>query len=93
LSKGKKKHTPARNIPVSKADVERAKKQAADDAVRLAMVIFPSVLLDKEGYDKDRLSRCWKHIEERSSAIAEGRASVNDWQKILRDEYGITLWL
>ena len=93
MSKGKKKHTPARNIPVSKADVERAKKLAADEGVKLAMVIFLSVLLDKEGYDKERLKRVWKHIEDRSEAITQGYVSVNDLYKVLRDEYEVVLWL
>jgi len=93
LSKGKKKHTPARNIPVSKADVERAKKLAADEGVKLAMVIFLSVLLDKEGYDKERLQQVWKHIEDRSQAITDGYVSVNDLYKVLRDEYEVVLWL
>lgn len=93
MSKGKKKHTPARNIPVSKADVERAKKLAADEGVKLAMVIFLSVLLDKEGYDKERLQQVWKHIEDRSQAITDGYVSVNDLYKVLRDEYEVVLWL
>ena len=93
MSKGKKKHTPARNIPVSKADVERAKKQAADEGVKLAMVIFLSVLLDKEGFDKEGLQRVWKHIEDRSEAITQGYVSVNDLYKVLRDEYEVVLWL
>ena len=93
MSKGKKKHTPARNIPVSKADVERAKKQAADEGVKLAMVIFLSVLLDKEGFDKEGLQRVWKHIEDRSEAITKGYVSVNDLYKVLRDEYEVVLWL
>ena len=93
MSKGKKKHTPARNIPVSKADVERAKKLAADEGVKLAMVIFLSVLLDKEGYDKERLQQVWKYIEDRSQAITDGYVSVNDLYKVLRDEYEVVLWL
>ena len=93
MSKGKKKHTPARNIPVSKADVDRAKKLAADEGVKLAMVIFLSVLLDKEGYDKERLQQVWKHIEDRSQAITDGYVSVNDLYKVLRDEYEVVLWL
>lgn len=91
MSKGKKKKTPPSHIPVSKADVDRAKKTASDEAVSLAMVIFLTVLLDKEGYDKDGLSRVWKFVEELSDSIVKKYVSVYDLRKVLRDEYGIAL--
>ena len=51
MSKSKKKKTPLRCIPVSMADLNRAKDEAADKATKVALVVLLSVLLDKEGYD------------------------------------------
>lgn len=78
-------------IPVSKADVVKAKKAAEDRAVTLAWSIFFTCLRDKEGYDIDGLQRVWKEVEDLSESIAKGYCSVEDLRNVLREEAGVLL--
>lgn len=91
MSKSKKKKTPLRCIPVSMADLNRAKDEAADRGTKVALVVLLSVLLDKEGYDAERLQRVFNYAMSRSEDIAKKRASIQDWVTVLRDEYGVML--
>lgn len=83
--------TNPRRIPCSRADVERAKTQAVQDAIRLAWAIIFTVLLDKEGYGQEGLQRVWHFAEKLSEEVAEGRVSVADLRQVLLEEYGIQL--
>ena len=91
MSKSKKKKTPLRCIPVSMADLNRAKDEAADKATKVALVVLLSVLLDKEGYGQEGLQRVWHFAEKLSEEVAEGRVSVADLRQVLLEEYGIQL--
>ena len=92
MSKGKRKHTPACRIPVSMADMNREVDKATNDACRLSTIIFLSVLLDKEGFDKESLQRVWSEIEDRSESIKKNLASLRDWERVLKDEYEIEVF-
>ena len=93
MAKQKKRPAPPSRRPATQADVLRAKQKGVEDAVRLVQAMVFTVLLDKEGYDKERLQQVWKYIEDRSQAITDGYVSVNDLYKVLRDEYEVVLWL
>lgn len=54
-------------------------------------MVLLSVLLDKEGYDAERLQRVFNYAMSRSEDIAKKRASIQDWVTVLRDEYGVNL--
>lgn len=58
----KKKVNP-RRVPASKADVQKAKKQATSEAVEIAFAILLSALRDKEGFGYTRLRRVWSEVE------------------------------
>lgn len=88
----KKRERKPSEIPATMADVIRAKAEATNKASRLAVIIFFSVLLDKEGYDRESLGRVWKHIEDRSEDIKTGRVKLTDWEKVLKEEYGIEVF-
>lgn len=82
-----KKVNPHRR-PATQADVAKAKREATDNAVRLAWSIFFTVLSDKEGYQLEDLQRVWKEIEDLSDSIAKGYCTVRDLRQILREEVG-----
>lgn len=82
-----KKVNPHRR-PATQADVSKAKREATDNAVRLARSIFFTVLSDKEGYQLEDLKRVWKEIEDLSDSIAKGYCTVKDLRQILREEVG-----
>lgn len=73
------------------ADVQRAKRDAQDEAVKLAWTIFFTVMRDKEGYGIKRLKRLWGEVEYLSDSIAKGYVNLEELHKVLRDEGGIDL--
>ena len=86
-----KKKTNPRNIPVSQADIIKAKKEAQSTAINYAWAIFFTVMRDKEGYGKKRLRRVWDAVNELSDSIAQGYVNVKDLMRVLEKEAGIVL--
>lgn len=86
----KKKVNP-RRIPVSAADLKRAKNMASDKGVKLAIAIFLTVLCDDFGFSKEQVQYAWKRLNKLSEEIGEGRISTRDLLMVLKDEYGIEL--
>lgn len=78
-----------RKRPATQADVEKAKKQATDEAVSLAMTIFLTVLKDKNGFSNEELQDTWANVESLSASIRDGYVSIYDLRTVLREEYEI----
>lgn len=91
MPKHKKKKVNPNRQPVTKADVNRAKRKAQDNALKAAWSIFFTVLRDKEGYTLDDLRRTWGEVEDLSDSIAKGYCTVADLREILRIEEGVRL--
>lgn len=77
--------------PATQADVKRAKDRAQTDALNLAMVIFLTVLVDKQGYDKEHIREVWNEVNSLSDSIAQGYVSFTDLRKVLDEEYDILI--
>lgn len=86
----KKKPNP-RKRPATQADVQRAKRDAKNEAVQFAWAILFTVLRDKEGYSVEDLRRIWAEVENLSDSIIKGYVSVADLRTALREEAGINL--
>lgn len=84
----RKKVNPRRR-PATQADVNRARDQAVADAVHLCMAVFFTVLLDKEGADKEILHRVWDEVNDLSDSINKGYVTEADLKRVLREEYDI----
>lgn len=83
-----KKLNPRRQ-PATRADVERAKKQAMHDATGLALAIMFTVLRDKRGYTVEDLQQTWREVERLSESVNAGYVSVADLAHALKAEAGI----
>lgn len=81
----KKRINPNR-IPVTQADINRAKREAVDKVMPLFWSVIFTVLRDKEGYDLDGLRRVWSEVEDLSDSLAQGYVSVSDLKHILQIE-------
>ena len=79
-----KKKNPVRQLRES--DIKRIKKEAADDAIRYATVIFLSVMRDNEGYGVKRLKRVYEAIEYLADSISRGDVKLADLEQVLKDE-------
>lgn len=86
----KKKMNPKKK-PVNYADVIKAKKDAENKAIEAVWAIFFSVMKDKEGWGKKRLSRLWSEVNDLSDSIVKGYVSVSDLKHALKIESNIVL--
>ena len=91
MAKGKTKKVNPRRKPASEADVKRAKTSASDQAVKLAIAIFLTVLCDDFSFDKDQIQFAWERMDKLSEEIAERRISARDLITVLREEYNVDL--
>lgn len=85
------KKTNPRKRPATMADVERAKKQAQDEAISLAIAVFLTVMVDKFNYDADKLKAVWDEVNKLSDSIAKGYVNLWDLKQVLADEYEIEI--
>lgn len=85
------KKTNPRRRPATFADVERAKKEASESAVRTCWAIFFTVLYDKEHAQLEDVQRVWNEINELSKSVSGGYVSVSDLCNVLKEEYGVNL--
>lgn len=91
MSKKKKKRTNPNRQPVTMANVNRAKDEARDEAIKMCWSIFFTVLRDKRGYTLEDLQETWGQVEYLSESVKEGRCTVADLRHILGEEEGIAL--
>lgn len=73
------------------ADLERAKKTATDEAISLAIALFLTVMVDKFGYDADKLKAVWDEVNNLSQSVSKGYVNLQDLRRVLIDEYGIEI--
>lgn len=83
------KKTNHRRRPATQADVKRAKREAQNEALSLSMVIFLTVMKDKEGATNEDLYRIWKEIEDLSDSVVQGYVDLWDLKTVLEKEYNI----
>lgn len=91
MAKGKTKKVNPRRKPVSEADLKRAKDIASDQAVKLAIAIFLTVLKDRFDFDNDQIKEARKAMDKLSEEVAEHRISAWDLINVLLEEYGVDL--
>ena len=81
--------TNPKKIPRTEADVKKAFETGVKRGSDVATVIFLTVLLDKFGFDQQRIIKCYHHVMKLSEEIAEKRVSIADLTRVLLEEYGI----
>lgn len=86
-----KKKTNPRRIPVTQADINKAKREVTNKITEYVWSIVFTVLRDKEGYTTEDLRRVWSEIEDLTDSVAKGYCTVSDLKHILKIEEGIQL--
>lgn len=87
----KKKKVNPRRRPVSQADVTKARKDTVNDALKLSIAIFFTVMVDKHGYTAEELKPIWHEVNDLSDGVSKGYVNLDDLQQTLKDEYDIEL--
>lgn len=72
------------------ADVAKAKQDAFAEAVRYAMAIMLTVLVDKFN-GRDYIADVWREVNDLSDSVTKGYVSVPDLIRTLRDEYSVSI--
>lgn len=85
-----KKVNPRRR-PATQADVNKAKRQAKEEAVTFAWAIMFNALRDSFGFGPSRLRKLWGKVNSISDSISEGYIDIQDLIDVLKDEAGIEL--
>ena len=78
-----------RRVPVSQAEVNRAKKDATTNAIHYVWSLFFTVLRDKEGYDIEGLKRVWAEVEDLTDSVMN--CTITDLKHILKTEAGAVI--
>lgn len=76
-------------IPATRADVDRARRMAKEEAADAAIAIMMTALMDKMGWTTEQVLELWGHVQEVSESIREGRITVPDLKDVLKQEAGI----
>ena len=78
-----------KRIPRTEADVRKAKEEGIKDGSSFTSVIFLTVLLDKFGFDQQKIIKCYLAVMKLSEEISEHRVSISDLKHVLLNEYQI----
>lgn len=81
--------TNPKRIPKTQADVKKAFEFGVKNGSDVTSVIFLTVLLDKFGFDQQKIIKCYHQVMKLSEEIAEKRVSIADLTKVLLEEYEI----
>ena len=82
-----KKVNPRRR-PCTEADVNRARDEAVNEAVRYSTAIILTVLVDKFN-GADYIEDIWREVQKLSQEDIERRVTVADLIYVLKTEYNV----
>lgn len=71
--------------------IDDIKRKNTRQTCHFFLVVIASVLTDKFGYTKERTIRVLEEMSERADSINKGYMSLEDLEKVLKDEYNITI--
>ena len=91
MSKPKKKG-PAPNMAPYAVErvIKKAKVEATNEAVSLALVLMFTVLLDKYGAE-EYIEDVWRDWNKLAEEVKEGRVKLHELRDVLRKEYQIKI--
>lgn len=81
------------HIMLRESDVKKMKRDASDKALKYGLVLFLTVMRDKEGYGIKRLQRIYEHMQELADSINKGYVNLFDLEKTLQEEANINIFM
>ena len=85
-----------KRVPLNKADLDkfyRKLEEAKKEALREAWTDIMLALGDIEGFDAFRMERIWNRACSYADDHKKGRSTLEEDERILREEYGAVLIL
>lgn len=80
-------------VHLKQSDVKRIKEDATNAGLKHAILLFFTVMRDKEGYGAKRLKRIYDAVEDLADSINKGYVKPKDLEQVLKDEADITIEL
>ena len=81
------------HIMLRESDVKKMKREASDKALKYGLVLFLTVMRDKEGYGIKRLKRIYDNMQKLADSINKGYVNLFDLEKVLREEANINVFM
>lgn len=87
-----KRKGPAPNLAPWQVEkmIEKAKRDASNEATSMCLTLMLSVLLDKFG-GEDYIKDVYDAWNERARGVLSGEIKLHEWRDVLRKEYGIDI--
>ena len=86
----KKKNT---HIMLRESDIKKMKRDASDKALKYGLVLFLTVMRDKEECEIEELQRIYDYMQDLADSINKGYVSLYDLEKALREEANINIFM
>jgi hypothetical protein len=91
VSKSRKKNVNPNRIPVTMADVEKAKKKGTEDAMRFVTSLMLYVLIDKHDAPFEDIQQLVRELNHCAQCVNEGLVKWKDIERLVFEEYGVEL--
>lgn len=76
-------------VHLKQSEVKKIERKAADAGLKYAILLFFTVMRDKEGYGIKRLKRIYEEVTELADSINKGYVKWQDLEQTLKDEANI----
>lgn len=86
----KKKVNP-RKVPVSQADINKAKRQATEEAMRTIVALVLFILIDKHDAPTEDIQQLASELNYYADSVARGYIKWKDVERVVFEEYGVEL--
>lgn len=73
----------------NKVTEKKIRQNTIEQVARFMYIVVASIVTDKYGYGKQKTEQLLKSIAERSDSVIKGYASIEDFEKVLNEEYDI----
>lgn len=68
---------------------KKVRQKTIEQVARFMYIVVASIVTDKYGYGKAKTEQLLKSIAERADSVIKGYASIEDFEKVLNEEYDI----
>lgn len=78
-------------VQLKQSKIDKIKEEATNEGLKGAIIIFFSVMRDKEGYGIKRLKRIYNEAVDLADSLKKGYVKMEDLEKALKDEANINI--
>ena len=79
-------------IQLKQSKIDKIKEDATNEGLKGAIILFFSVMRDKEGYGIKRLQRIYDEVVDLADSLKKGYVKMEDLEKVLKDEAKIRIF-